>query len=140
MKIPVVLSICGRQNYADQEPDTIELVTEGVLEKTANGWDICYQESDLTGLEGANTSFLVEQEQISLTRTGKLNSQMIFKVGAPHESLYHMEFGVLMITVNATNIAYDISEKGGTVDLSYSIEIEQSAAGFIDYHLDIVAK
>ena len=64
MKIPVVLSICGRQNYADQEPDTIELVTEGVLEKTANGWDICYQESDLTGLEGANTSFLVEQEQV----------------------------------------------------------------------------
>lgn len=140
MKLPVMLSIRGAQNYVDQEPDVIELVTEGILEKTASGWDVRYQESDLTGLDGANTSFLIEPEQITLTRTGKLNSQMVFRVGAPHDSLYQMEFGVLMITVCATKIACSLSEKGGTVDLSYGIEIEQSAAGVIDYHLEITPK
>lgn len=140
MKIPVMLSICGKQNYIDQEPEVIELVTEGTLENTGNGWEICYEESDLTGLAGASTSFLVEKEKITLTRTGNLTSQMVFRVGIPHESLYNMGFGVLMITVNATNIRYDLSEMGGWVDLSYAISIEQSAAGNIDYRLEIKTK
>ena len=50
MRLPVILSICGRQNYIDQEPEVIELVTEGTMENTGNGWEICYEESDLTGL------------------------------------------------------------------------------------------
>lgn len=140
MKIPVILSICGRQNYIDQEPEIVEFVTEGTLENTEDGWEICYEESELTGLEGAATSFLVEQEKITLTRTGSLTSQMVFKMGVPHESLYNMGFGVLMITVNATKIQCAVSEEGGWVDLSYSIAIEQSAAGNIDYRLEIKRK
>ena len=140
MKIPVMLSICGRQNYIDQEPEVVELVTDGTLENTGNGWEICYKESDLTGMEGVSTSFLVESEKITLTRTGNLTSQMVFKVGIPHESLYNMGFGVLMITVNATKIRHELSAEGGWVDLSYGISIEQSAAGNIDYRLEIKTK
>lgn len=140
MKIPVMLSICGRQNYIDQEPEVIELVTEGTLENTGNGWEIRYEESEMTGLAGASTSFLVEPEKIVLTRSGNLTSQMIFRVGVPHESLYNMGFGVLMITVNATNIRYELTSKGGWVDLSYGISIEQTAAGTIDYRLEIKTK
>ncbi len=140
MKIPVMLSICGRQNYIDQEPEVMELVTDGTLENKGNGWEICYKESDLTGMEGVSTSFLVESEKITLTRTGNLTSQMVFKVGIPHESLYNMGFGVLMITVNATKIRHELSAEGGWVDLSYGISIEQSAAGNIDYRLEIKTK
>lgn len=140
MKIPVMLSICGRQNYIDQEPEVIELVTEGTLENTGNGWQICYKESELTGLEGSSTSFLVEPERITLTRTGNLTSQMIFKVGVPHESLYNMGFGALLITVNAGKVQHELSKEGGWVELSYDIAIEQTAAGRIDYRLEIKAK
>jgi uncharacterized beta-barrel protein YwiB (DUF1934 family) len=140
MKIPVILSICGRQNYIDQEPEVIELVTEGTLENTGNGWEIRYEESEMTGLAGASTSFLVEPEKIVLTRSGNLTSQMIFRVGVPHESLYNMGFGVLMITVNATKIRYELTSEGGWVDLSYGISIEQTAAGTIDYRLEIKTK
>ena len=140
MRIPVMLSICGRQNYIDQEPEVVELVTEGTLESKGNGWEICYKESDLTGMDGVFTSFLVESEKITLTRTGALTSQMVFRVGIPHESLYNMGFGALLITVNATKIQFSLSESGGSVDLSYGISIEQSAAGNIDYHLEINRK
>lgn len=140
MRIPVMLSICGRQNYIDQEPEVVELVTEGTLESKGNGWEICYKESDLTGMDGVSTSFLVESEKITLTRTGALTSQMVFRVGVPHESLYNMGFGALLITVNATKIQFSLSESGGSVDLSYGISIEQSAAGNIDYHLEINKK
>ena len=140
MKKQVILSICGKQYYADQEPEVIELTTEGTMEKTENGWDICYMETELTGLAGVHTSFLVEQDRITLTRTGKLNSQMVFTEGQSHDSLYQMEFGALMITVNATKIQAELGEQGGTVDLCYDIQIEQTAAGKIEYHLEINAK
>lgn len=140
MKKQVMLSIRGQQNYLDQDPDVIELVTEGLLEECPDGWELTYEESDLTGLKGVTTTFRVEPGKITLSRKGPLTSQMVFQVGQYHESLYQMEFGALMITVCATRVDYHIDEKGGTVDLTYGIEIEQSAAGVIDYHLDIKVK
>ena len=137
MKKKVMLSICGKQSYLDQEPETVELMTEGVLEDTPTGWQLTYEESELTGLKGVITTFLVEPGKITLTRNGPLSSQMIFQEGVFHESLYQMEFGALMITVCASKVRYDIGEVGGTIDLTYAIEIEQSAAGLIEYHLDI---
>lgn len=140
MKQQVVLRLKGTQSYADQEPETIELVTEGVLEQNEDGWEVSYEESDLTGMAGVTTAFRMDADQVILTRTGKLNSQMVFREGVPHDSLYQMEFGALMITVCATEIHWELSEEGGTVDLHYNIEIEQAAAGTVDYHLDILPK
>ena len=42
-----------------------------------------------------------------------------------------------MITVCANQIIAQLDENGGMIDLIYDIELEQSAAGTIDYHLDI---
>lgn len=140
MKRNVVLSILGRQSYAGQEPDTIELLTEGVLEQTPTGWLLSYEESDLTGLEGVSTTFLIEGKVVTLTRKGKLNSQMVFREGVSHDSLYQMEFGTFMLTVCATKVVADITDEGGVIDLVYSIEIEHNAAGVIEYHLDIKGK
>ena len=106
MKQPVVLSIRGRQSYEGQEPDVIELVTEGTMAFVDGGWDISYEETELTGMAGVTTTFRVEPGKITLTRTGKLNSQMVFQEGTVHESLYQMEYGALMISVCATEAMY----------------------------------
>ena len=140
MKQNVMLSILGRQSYLGQEPDTIELVTEGTLEDRGNAWFLSYEESDLTGMGGVTTTFIVEPDKVTLKRSGRLNSQMVFQEGTVHESLYQMEFGAMMITVCASKVSFDLTEEGGTVDLIYRIEIEQSAAGTILYHLDVKAK
>ena len=140
MKENVLLSIVGRQAYPGQEPDSIELVTAGTMEKIEGGWELSYLESDLTGLDGVKTTFRVEEGKITLTREGRLRSQMVFQEGVRHESLYQMEFGALMITVEATFMFFDIVPDGGTIDLSYAISIENTEAGMIDYHLDIRAK
>lgn len=139
MKRRIILDIRGTQNYQEQEPEVIQLTTEGVMELRDGGWDISYEESDLTGLKGVTTTFRIEPDRVILTRTGNLNSQMIFQQGVTHDSLYQMDFGALMISVCATFVFYDITPEGGVIDLQYSIEIEQTAAGIIDYHLDIRA-
>ena len=140
MRIPVLLSIQGRQTYMDQEPEIIELVTDGVLEYRNNGWELEYEETELTGLQGATTNFRVEEGSVTLTRSGTLHSQMVFREGVPHESLYQMEFGTLMISVCATRVWAQIGPEGGVIDLFYNIEIENSASGQIDYHLVIQPK
>ena len=140
MKKEVMLSIRGRQAYDGQEPEVIELVTDGTMEFRNGGWDISYEESALTGLEGVTTVFRVEPGKVILNRTGRLNSQMVFQQGIAHDSLYQMEFGALMLTVQATSVYYDIVPDGGTIDLVYNISIENTEAGVIDYHLDIRAK
>ena len=140
MKTPVVLSIRGTQRYIGQEPEAIELVTEGELEYSNGGWDLRYEESDLTGLRGVTTTFRIEPEKVTLKRTGGLRSEMVFQEGMSHNSLYEMEFGALMLTVRAQRVMFDLSEEGGMVDLIYGIEIEQNAAGEIDYHLEIRKK
>ena len=135
--LPVRLKIRGVQSYDGQEPDVIELVTEGTLEHQKQVWEISYEESDLTGLAGVTTVFRVGPRGVSLKRTGRLQSQMIFREGVRHESLYQMELGALMIAVQAQSIHSDLTEAGGTVDITYSIEIEQSAQGMVEYHLEI---
>lgn len=140
MVLDVILSVRGSQSYAGQEPEIIELVTEGSLEQTPDGWKLAYEESDLTGLDGVNTTFLIKPEEITLIRTGRLNSQMVFREGEAYDSLYQMEFGTLMLTVCATRVDANITTDGGVIDLRYNIGIEQNSAGVIDYHLDIRVK
>ena len=139
MKRKVLLSITGKQYYGDQEPEIIELVTEGTMELRDGGWDISYQESDLTGLQGVTTTFRVEPNKVILTRTGPLRSTMEFCVGQSHDSLYELEFGALMITVTTQSLFFDILPEGGCIDVVYDIEIEKSESGQVEYHLDIRA-
>ena len=140
MKTAVVLSIQGCQYYPEQDPEIIELMTDGTLECRDGGWDICYEESDLTGLAGVTTTFRLEPGKVILTRTGNLRSEMVFQEGVSHDSLYQMEFGALMLTVCAKQIQANIDQRGGVVDLVYSIQIEGMEAGMVEYHLAIRAK
>ena len=140
MKKEVTLAIKGCQTYQDQEPEIIELMTDGTMELRNGGWDISYEESELTGLAGVTTTFRVEPGKVTLRRTGKLRSEMVFQEGVRHESLYQLDFGALLMTVTAKQVYYDIVSDGGCIDIVYSIEIENSAAGTVDYHLDIRAK
>lgn len=140
MSQKVLLSIQGRQAYGDQEPEVIKLTTEGTMDFRDGGWDITYEESELTGLAGVTTTFRVEPGKVTLKRTGKLVSTMVFQEGVSHDSLYQLDFGALMLTVKATSVYYDLVPDGGTIDLVYTICIENTEAGVIDYHLDIRAK
>ncbi|MGM9601739.1 MAG: DUF1934 domain-containing protein [Faecousia sp.] len=139
MKTPVMLKLTGRQTYLDQDPEIIELTTEGTIERDGDGWHISYEESELTGLKGVTTSFFIQPGKVTLSRNGALQSQMHFEVGQYHHSLYQMEFGALQITVYASQVDYSLDEKGGTLDLVYAIDIENTASGLIIYHLDVTA-
>ena len=136
-KIPVMLSIRGIQKYQSQEPEIIELTTEGTMERQKEVWEISYEESDLTGLDGVTTAFRVGPRGVILKRTGKLENQMIFMEGKRHESLYRIDIGALMIAVKATKVHSSVTEQGGSLDIHYQIEIEDTAMGTVEYHVEV---
>ena len=140
MKTPVLLTIEGRQYYDGQTPDVIELTTEGTMEFCNGGWDISYEESEMTGMAGVTTTLRVEPDTVKLIRSGAVRWEMVFQKGVNHQSLYQMDVGAMMLTVCARQIDVQLTERGGIVDLVYDIEIENCAAGMVEYHLDIRAK
>ena len=140
MKKQVVLTICGKQYYPGQDPEVIELTTDGTLEFVDGGWNVCYEETELTGLKGTTTTCRLEPGRVILRRTGSLQTEMVFREGVPHESLYRMDFGALLLSVCAKSIEASIGDHGGTIDLVYDIAIEHGEAGMVEYHLDIVTK
>lgn len=140
MKRPVMLSLRGRQSYRGQEPDVIELMSEGTMEYRDGIWEITYEESELTGLEGVTTTFQIEPGKVILDRKGNLSSRMVFEEGTVHESLYQVPYGAVLVTVEATQVSFELSDQGGYIDIAYNISIENMESGVIDYHLDIRGK
>ena len=128
-KLPVLLTIRSEQHYEDTEPDSIELMTEGVLELTREGMVLSYQESELTGLEGTTTAFEIRGPQVILSRTGNVNSQMVFEEGKQHTSIYETPFGELAIDIQTSRLRHSLSERGGLMDLRYSISVDHAVTG-----------
>ncbi|MCI9643561.1 MAG: DUF1934 domain-containing protein [Oscillibacter sp.] len=129
-ELPVLLTIRSEQHFEDSEPDSIELMTEGTLTPTGEGGLLLsYQESALTGLEGTTTTFEVRGAQVILSRTGSVNSQMVFEEGKQHTSLYETPFGELSIGIQTSRLRHSLTEQGGLMDLRYSISVEHSVTG-----------
>ena len=137
MKQAVMLSLCSVQRYEEQEPEKLELVSEGTMEFRDGGWEISYAETELTGMAGVTTTFRVEKDQLTLRRTGQLNSEMVFRLGYVHDSLYQMPFGAFLMRVETTSLFYDIVPDGGSIDLCYQVTIENTQTGTVEYHMDI---
>lgn len=138
MEIPVLISVAGTQRFAGMESETIELVTNGTYRYEPGLATISYVETEMTGLEGVVTSFTVEDgKKVTLRRTGKVNSTMVFVLGQKDESLYDCGAGALMIGVCATQMTVLLNERGGVLNLEYSIELERSVSATNLCHVEI---
>ena len=129
MEKDVIISIKGVQRYENADPDTMELVTAGRLEREGNSYTLSYQESELTGLEGTLTTFQIEPERITLMRVGEFNSQMVFQEGRRHMSMYNTPYGTMSIGVNTRHLTAQVGESGGDIEIDYAIEIDHTVAG-----------
>ncbi len=126
---PVLLTIRGEQYYDHAEPDATELVTEGAMTLAEGEITLCYQETALTGMEGTTTTFQVREDQVVLTRTGTVNSQMIFQEGRQHTSLYETPYGELAVDVQTAHLRHNLTQRGGLLEIRYSIAVEHTVTG-----------
>lgn len=136
-KRDVVLTIHGTQRIDGEQPQEMELTTDGTMTAEADRYIVTYTESELTGLDGTVTTFEVWPNKVVLTRTGAVNSRMVFIPGTVDKSLYDMGFGALLMEVRARRIEAALNEDGGYFVIDYTIRLEQSYAGRMHYRIDV---
>ena len=127
--LPVMLSIRGEQYFDGIDPDATELMTEGTMTLTENGMVLAYEETALTGMEGTTTTFEVCGPRVILTRSGTVNSQMVFEEGRQHTSLYETPFGELSVDIQTSVLKHNLTERGGLMEIKYSIAVEHTVTG-----------
>ena len=126
----VIIFVKSRQHYEGAEPEDMELISEGTMEFTEDGAILLsYEETELTGLEGTRTSFTIRDDTVTLSRTGQVNSQMVFQKGRQHSSLYETPWGTMTVDIATSQLANRLSDRGGILDIHYSIAVEHRVAG-----------
>jgi uncharacterized beta-barrel protein YwiB (DUF1934 family) len=132
----VKVSIKGMQTQDDDTND-VELFTEGKFEKSGNKYVLIYKESEMTGFEGTTTTVEIENEKVSIIRSGNVSNQMIFLKGKKTTSYYNTQFGSLVIGVMTDKMDVDVGDDGGKIDINYILDINEEFIGQNNVHIDI---
>ena len=106
--------------------DGMELITEG---KYAVGGDwvrFSYMESELTGLEGTKTDFLVTPDEVVMSRRGTVTSQMVFRKGRKQHFAYETPFGTVTMGLDTHKVCHHLGEHGGDMEIEYDIDLDRA--------------
>ena len=117
----VIISIKGLQG-TDDEGNDIELVTDGTYSYQSDSVAFEYMESELTGMEGTRTEFMVEGDQVMITRRGTVNMQMSFKAGEKYYFAYDTPYGNMMMGVDTQSVLARLDERGGSLIVRYIMD------------------
>lgn len=137
MEKKAMITIRGTQKAQNEEPQTVEFITGGKLQRFGRKLRVSYEESDLTGMEGVTAAFEVDGDRVTLERTGKLRSRMEFVEGEKTESLYSMDFGAMLMGVTARRVESHMTDEGGSIYLEYGVELEQNFLGLNTYDIQV---
>ena len=120
----VVISIKGTQQGPDEEKNTIEFETDGRYSFEDGVARFDYEESEITGMEGTLTALEVAKECVTITRTGTVNSQMVFILGEKNHFMYNTAFGSASIGLDTRTVRADFGETGGSLEMRYQLDAD----------------
>ena len=119
-----MISIKGSPLQTSAEDDSIELMTDGEYIHEGGVSTFSYVESMLTGLDGLQTTFNVEQDRVILSRGGDVNEDMIFSEKQKHHFLYETPFGAILMGIDTHSIVKNLRDDGGSLEIRYDIEVD----------------
>lgn len=131
-----IITIVGTQKVDDQT-DTIELTTTGTLTKTDDGWDICYEEAEDSGLNNTATTIRVSPDKVVLERTGANASYLVLEKHRRHHSNYNTPYGTIDLGTYATSLEYDLTPVGGKLTFAYTLGFNGSVNSEHTVHITI---
>lgn len=122
MKANAQITIKGLQ-LNSKNSDMMELVTEGSYYSKNGSFYIIYKESDVTGMDGTTTTIKAKDSVVTLTRHGTVNNQFVFSKSEKQQSYYETPYGSFVMNVFSKKVDIDLSEKGGGLNIIYSLDI-----------------
>ena len=133
-----VVKITDR-HLQDGEEYTCELTTSGSLDFSEDGFTVVYHETD-EELKGCKTELRYANGVITMTRSGKYNTELIIEKDRRHSCFYATPYGELMMGVYTKNMFTDMNENGGTLRFSYTIDFNNDLASENDLTVSVAVK
>ncbi len=134
-----VISVKGMQSYADTLMDdtNVEMMSECDLTFEDGKYFAEYEETEATGMEGTITTIEVDGEYVSVVRSGKISTTMLFIKGRQTTSYYETPFGTMIMGITTEDIETDLTLGGGKVSVTYSISMNNVYTGKNTFEINI---
>lgn len=131
-----LIKITGTQT-ADGEQDVIELTTNGTLERASEGWVLCYNETEATGMEGTVTKLDIAPGRLNLMRSGTHPSMLILEKNRRHHCNYHTQYGTIDLGTYTSELEYNLDDHGGEVQFSYTLGFHGGISSAHTVHITV---
>lgn len=108
----------------DGECESVELMTRGKFVRRGSSYFIAYEETEATGYAGCTTTVkaTADAREVVMTRFGKVPSQLVIEKGVRHICHYETGFGSVSLGVAADVIELDLTDAGGRLQFSYTLD------------------
>lgn len=132
----VMITVTGTQ-HVDGQTDTVELTTGGMMKAEDDGFTLCYKETAATGMDGTLTTLRVQPEKVTLERRGTSAGLLVLEHKKRHVCSYATPVGSLMLGVFTDRMEQNLSLGGGTLDVSYTLDVGGSMMSRQDLHITV---
>ncbi len=122
----VLLDIKGTQS-TDGDLNEIELTTVGSLAFKNGKYYVIYNENDVdSGLNVKTTLKAEGNDKITLIRSGAVDSRLVIEKGQRSKCFYSAGVGQLVLGVFGEEIVNCLNENGGSLSMTYTIDVENN--------------
>lgn len=141
MKENYLINIIGRQ-YLTDDKDSIEVTTVGSYSEKNGKRFIMYKEYDSDKPEDSRTSVIMVEgdDSVTIIRGKPFSSRLILQSGKRHQCLYSTPAGDLLIGVFTNKIQSTLTEDGGSLEVSYSLDFNGDLASENEFTINIKEK
>lgn len=123
----------------NDEKDMISVVTPGDFYKVEDGFNVEYEETTISGMEGTKTTIRIRNNSFDLIREGTTETKMEFENNKRTVALYKTPYGVMDVKIDTKKLNININEAGGTINTMYILEIGGQPALKTNLTIDIKA-
>lgn len=133
----VLITINSTQNIDGTESEGSELITRGTYSFSDGEIRFSYMESELTGMEGTRTDFLIRPAEVVMSRAGAVTARMVFRRGQKHHFLYETQYGTLTMGLDTHRIQTSLDEHGGSMEIEYDLDFERALVSRNKFRINV---
>lgn len=122
------------------EPDVIEINTVGIMRIADGRFEVYYDESEVTGMEGSSTSVSFDTADtgiVTMLREGSVSTALVFEAGRRHHCLYKTPYMPFEVCVNTLSVDNRL-DGDGELFIDYIIEIRGAKAERTKFEMKLI--
>lgn len=134
----VMLRIKGIIKRQGEDPEIIELSTEGRHYRKGGADYLVYEESEISGMKGATTTLKLKDGAITLTRFGSTRTRMEFVRGKRFKTEYATSHGSFGLEILPHELYYILDENiRGNILIRYEMSLKGLSQSQNELRIDI---